>query len=335
MHSVMILGAGGFGIALAQLLNAAGNQVTLWEYVPAAAEHLKTTRSNEKLLPGVVLADSIQVTNSIQDTEGKDVVIFAVPSAAVRQTAQSVKPYLNRDALVMSVSKGIEDNTFMTMTAIIEQVCDLEDVVALSGPSHAEEVALGVPTTLVAAARVKAHAEAAQDIMMTPTLRVYINDDKVGVELGGALKNCIALACGAIDGMNFGDNTKAALMTRGLAEMARLGVAMGGRKETFAGLAGVGDLIVTCTSSHSRNHEAGLYIGQGLSPEDAIAKVGKTVEGYGAVKAAYHLSQKMGVEMPIISHMYQVLYGDMTGEEALKQLMQRPKKSESEEVWFD
>ena len=335
MHSVMILGAGGFGIALAQMLNSTGNQVTLWEYLPTVAEQLKITRKNEKLLPGIVLPEQIQVTNDIGETKGKDVVIFAVPSAAVRQTAMSVKEYLNPKALVISVSKGIEDKTFMTMSAIVEQVCGIEDVVALSGPSHAEEVARGVPTTLVAAARIKENAEATQDIMMNPTLRVYINDDKVGVELGGALKNCIALACGAIDGMKFGDNTKAALMTRGLAEMARLGVAMGGRKETFAGLAGVGDLIVTCTSCHSRNHEAGLYMGQGLSPKEAIAKVGKTVEGYGAVESAFHLSQKMGVDMPIISHMYQVLYGDMTGKEALQQLMQRPKKSESEEVWFD
>ena len=330
---IAVLGSGGWGTALAMLLSENGHAVTLWSYLEEESRTLRETGENP-LLPGVKLPSELDYTTDLSCAAGKDAVVFATPSFAVRATAEAAKPFLNQNMVLISVSKGIEKGTSLRMTQIIRQATgDLCPVVALSGPSHAEEVARGVPTAVVSACEDQKAAEFVQDLFMNQRFRVYSSDDTVGVELGAALKNVIALCNGACTGMNCGDNTKAMLMTRGLAETARLGVAMGGRRETFAGLAGMGDLIVTCTSMNSRNYRAGILIGQGVPVEEAVKRIGAVVEGYYAVDSARELAKQAGVEMPITQAAYEVLYRGRDPHTVLDELMRREKKHETEVGW--
>ena len=331
---ITVLGSGGWGTALSILLLDNGNDVTLWSFLESEAETLRTTHENP-MLKGVPLPEALKITTSMDGVKDSGIVVLATPSFAVRQTARKMAPLLRADQVVVSVGKGIEKDTAKRLTEIIEEetggVCP---VVALSGPSHAEEVGRRVPTGCVAASKDMKAAELVQDVFMSPRFRVYTNPDVTGVELGAALKNILALCCGISDGMGLGDNTKALLMTRGMTEMARMGVALGGHKETFAGLSGMGDLIVTCTSMHSRNRRCGILIGQGMGVQEAIKEVGATVEGYFAALSAHQLSQRAGVEMPICESAYRVLYEGQPVGSVLDQLMNRSKRREADESWI-
>ena len=331
---ITVLGSGGWGTALSLLLLDNGNDVTLWSFLEKEAEVLRATRENP-MLKGVVLPEALKITTSMDVLADSELVVMATPSFAVRETARKAAPLLRQDAVVVSVAKGIEKDTALCLTQIIEEELKGKGrVVALSGPSHAEEVGRRVPTGCVAASTDMAAAELVQDVFMSPRFRVYTNSDVLGVELGAALKNVLALCCGVSDGMGLGDNTKALLMTRGMTEMARLGVALGGRKETFAGLSGMGDLIVTCTSMHSRNRRCGILVGQGKSVEEAMKEVGATVEGYYAALSAHQLAEKAGVEMPICECAYRVLYEGQSVREVVGALMSRNKKREVDESWI-
>lgn len=331
---VAVLGSGGWGTALAMLLVENGHDVTLWSYQAEESRHLAETGENP-LLPGVKLPRGLTYTSDLSCVTGCAVVVMATPSFGVRLTAGQVKDLLAPDAILVSVSKGIEKGTSLRMTQIIREVTeDKWPVVALSGPSHAEEVARQVPTAVVSACPDQTAAEVVQDLFINDHFRVYSSSDVIGVELGAALKNVMALCTGCCTGMGLGDNTKAMLMTRGLAETARLGTALGARKDTFAGLAGMGDLIVTCTSMNSRNYRAGILIGQGTPVQEAIRKIGAVVEGYYAVDSARELAAQVGVEMPITLAAYDVLYRDRDPREVLLSLMRREKRHEIEETWF-
>lgn len=331
---VAVLGSGGWGTALAMLLVENGHDVTLWSYQAEESRHLAETGENP-LLPGVKLPQGLTYTSDLACVTGCAVVVMATPSFGVRTTAGQVKDLLSPDAILVSVSKGIEKGTSLRMTQIIREVTeDKWPVVALSGPSHAEEVARQVPTAVVSACPDQKAAEFIQDLFLNDHFRVYSSSDVIGVELGAALKNVMALCTGCCTGMGLGDNTKAMLMTRGLAETARLGTALGARKDTFAGLAGMGDLIVTCTSMNSRNYRAGILIGQGTPVKEAIQKIGAVVEGYYAVDSARELAAQVGVELPITQAANDVLYRDRDPKEALLSLMRREKRHEIEETWF-
>ena len=328
-----VIGSGGWGTALALLLLENGHDVTLWSYAEEESRVLRETGENP-MLKGVPLPKELKLTTDLDCVAGCGVVVLATPSFAVRSTARQMAPHLTAGTVVVSVSKGIEKETSTTLTeAIHEELGPDYPVVALSGPSHAEEVGRGVPTAVVSASKDQKAAELVQDLFMSPRFRVYASDDVTGVELAAALKNVIALCAGCCDGMGCGDNTKAALMTRGLTEIARLGVAMGGRKETFAGLAGVGDLIVTCTSMHSRNRRCGILIGKGMEPAQAVKEIGAVVEGYYAAANAKTLADKLGVEMPIAAAAYEVLYHGKDPKVVLQELMTREKKHEIEDSW--
>ena len=331
---ITVLGSGGWGTALALLLLDNGNDVTLWSFMEEECRVLREKRENP-MLKGVPLPEALHLTSSMDALGESELVVMATPSFAVRATARRAAPLLRQDAVVVSVAKGIEKDTALCLTQVIgEELGGKCRVVALSGPSHAEEVGRRVPTGCVAASRDMAAAELVQGGFMSPRFRVYTNSDVLGVELGAALKNVLALCCGISDGMGLGDNTKALLMTRGMTEMARLGVALGGRKETFAGLSGMGDLIVTCTSMHSRNRRCGILIGQGKDVQTAMAEVGATVEGYYAALSAHQLSTKAGVEMPICQRAYRVLYEGQPVQEVVNQLMTRGKRHEVDESWI-
>ncbi len=331
--NIAVLGSGGWGTALALLLLKNGHQVTLWSYLKTESDTLKEKGENP-VLPGVPLPDELELTADLDCAKGREMVVLATPSFAVRSTASKVAPILDEGTVIVSVSKGIEESSSLTLTQVIAQATqDRFPIAALSGPSHAEEVARQIPTSVVVAAKDRAVAEKVQDVFMNPVFRVYTTDDVVGVELGAALKNIIALCAGICDGLGFGDNTKAALMTRGLSEMARLGEAMGGRRETFSGLAGVGDLMVTCTSEHSRNRRCGVLIGQGHLPQQAVREVGMVVEGYYAAAAAKALADKVGIDMPISQAVWRVLYRGKDPARAAMELMTREKKPENEGVW--
>lgn len=333
MSEIMILGSGGFGTSLAVLLHKHGYDVTMWSAFQQEIDAIRQYGENKKLLPGIPVGLSINLTSDIAEAETAKLVIFAVPSHALRAVCQTACGHLRSDAVLINVGKGFEESTQKRLSVVISEEFPENDVVVLSGPSHAEEIARGVPTTIVATSKSREAAELVQDTLMNADLRVYVNDDMVGVELGGALKNIIAVCAGICDGMGLGDNSKAALMTRGIAEISRLGVAMGAKVETFAGLTGVGDLIVTCTSMHSRNRRAGIYIGQGIPADEAIQRVGMTVEGCLACKSAYALANKYQVEMPIVQELYQVLYEGKDIKTAITDLMERPKRHETEENW--
>ena len=331
---VAVLGSGGWGTALAMVLADNGHQVTLWSFFEEESRTLKKTLSNP-LLPEVKLPAEIEYTSALSCVAGQEVVVMATPSFGVRDTAGKIREYLTPDMTIVSVSKGIEKGTSLRLTQVIREVTEnICPVVALSGPSHAEEVARKVPTGVVSACPDRAAAEKIQDLFLNERFRVYSSSDIVGVELGAALKNVMALCSGVITGMGYGDNTKAMLMTRGLAEVARLCVALGGRKDTMAGLSGMGDLIVTCTSLNSRNYRAGILIGQGTPIQEAIQAIGAVVEGYYAVDSACELAASVGVEMPIAQAAYQVLYQGRPPQEVVTELMHRKKSHEVEEGWL-
>jgi glycerol-3-phosphate dehydrogenase (NAD(P)+) len=324
-----VIGSGGWGTALAMVLSENGHEVSLWCRREEKCAQMRESRENP-VLPGVTLPESLELTAELGDASGRDVVVLATPSFAIRETARRLRPYLTEGTVIVSVSKGIEkDSSLLLHQVVEEELGGAFQVAALSGPSHAEEVARRIPTAVVAASESRKAAELVRDLFMNPVFRVYTSPDLVGVEIGGAMKNVIALCAGCCDGMGYGDNTKAMLITRGLTEIARLGVAMGARKETFAGLTGVGDLVVTCTSLHSRNYRAGVLIGQGTAAEEAVTGMnGAVVEGYYAAASARRLAQRAGVEMPILTGAYGVLYEGAEPRSVLTRLMNRERKDE-------
>lgn len=331
--NITVLGSGGWGTAAALLLDHNGHAVTLWSHDGKKAESLAQSRENP-LLRGVRIPESIFVTNDLNCLSGAELVVFASPSFALRSIAKQAAPYIVPGAILVSLTKGIEEGTHLRMSEIIrEETGGKCPVAVLSGPSHAEEVALALPAGCVAAAEDQRVAEAVQKVFMNDVFRVYTHGDVVGVELAGALKNVAALCCGVCDGAGLGDNAKALLMTRALTEMSRLAEKLGGRRETLAGLAGVGDLIVTCTSMHSRNRRCGILIGQGKTPQEAVREIGAVVEGYFACLGAHELAEKYGVEMPICSAVYDVLYHGAAVEPMICGLMQRTPRRESDSSW--
>ncbi|MBR6407688.1 MAG: NAD(P)-dependent glycerol-3-phosphate dehydrogenase [Clostridia bacterium] len=332
--NITILGSGGWGCALAIMTSKNGEAVTVWSPFEDEIAQLQSDREHKKLLPGVKFPDGINLTTDISCVNGADIIILAVPSNAVRDTARLIADKIPEGQIVVNVAKGIENDTLKQLSTVIEEELPNASIAVLTGPSHAEEVSRGIPTAVTVASKNTACAEFVQSALISNTFRVYINNDLIGVELGGALKNIIALVAGISDGIRMGDNTRAALMTRGLSEIARLGSAMGANKETFAGLSGLGDLIVTCSSRHSRNHRAGVLIGEGIPAEEAVRKVG-VVEGYPATLAAHKLGLKYGVELPIIEQCYQVLYGGKSPQQGVMDLMKRPKRHELEHNWLN
>ena len=327
---VGVIGAGSWGIALAKLLDGNGHQVTVWSIIKEEIEMLKKEHEHKDKLPGVKLSENMVFTNDLEEAmKDKDILVLAVPSPFTRSTAHSMAPYLKDGQIIVNVAKGIEEHTMLTLSQIIEEELPAAQVAVLSGPSHAEEVGRGIPTTIVVGAKKKETAEYLQNIFMNNVFRVYISPDVLGIELGAALKNVVALSAGIADGLGYGDNTKAALITRGITEIARLGTAMGGRFETFCGLTGIGDLIVTCASMHSRNRRAGILIGQGKTMQEAMDEVKMVVEGVYSAKAAMELSKKYGVDVPIIEQVNLVLFEGKSAAEAVKDLMLRDKKIEN------
>ena len=329
MAKAGVIGSGSWGTALARVLSKNGHEVTLWSRREEEARMLREERENKSKLPGVKLPDDILCTTDLEQTvEGKDILVLATASPSIRSMAKKMAPYVAAGQLIVDVSKGIEESTLMILTDVIAQEIPQCRAAVLSGPSHAEEVGRDIPTTVVAGAKDRETAEYIQNLFMNKVFRVYTSPDMLGIELGGALKNVIALAAGAADGLGCGDNTKAALITRGIAEMSRLGVAMGGHIETFNGLTGIGDLIVTCASMHSRNRRAGILIGQGKTMQEAMDEVKMVVEGVNSAKAAKTLAEKYGIDMPIVQEVNQVLFEDKPAREALADLMLRDKKIE-------
>lgn len=328
MINIAVIGSGGWGCAVSALLEYRGHNVTLWSWKQEECDAIKRDGENKEFLPGIAISPKINLTSDISCAKGKDLIVLVSPSKFIRQTAASMAPYIDDGTPVVILSKGIEDKTLKTMSQIVEEEIPNSCVAALSGPSHAEEVGRKIPTACVVACKDEAVSKKIQEIFMCEYFRVYTSDDILGVELGGALKNVIALCAGITDGIGFGDNTKAALMTRGIKEISRLGIKMGAKAETFYGLAGIGDLIVTCTSMHSRNRRAGILIGQGKTLKEALFEVHTVVEGVYSSGAAYELSKKYGVEMPIITEAYNVLFNDKNPKQALTELMKRDKKDE-------
>lgn len=332
MEKIGIIGSGTWGTAISILLHNNGHEVTIWSAIPEEIDEMAAARKH-KNLPEVTLPESLRLTKDLKEAmEGKDLLVMAVPSVFVRSTAKRMKPYLHDGQIIVDVAKGIEESTLFTMSQIIEEELPTAQVAALSGPSHAEEVSRGLPTTCVAGAHKKAVAEYIQSVFMSPVFRVYTSPDMLGIEIGAALKNVVALAAGIADGLGYGDNTKAALITRGMAEIARLGMAMGGKYQTFAGLSGIGDLIVTCASMHSRNRRAGILIGKGYSMEEAMKEVQMVVEGVYSAKAAMALAKKYEVPMPIVEQVNRVLFEGMPASEAVSELMLRDKRIENSDL---
>ena len=330
MADIGIIGAGSWGTALAMNLHKNGHSVTVWSIVESEIEMLKNEREHKDKLPGVKLPEDMEFTTDLRTAvTDKDVLVLAVPSPYTRKTSRSMAPYVREGQLIINASKGIEENTLMTMSQVIEEELPQAEVAVLSGPSHAEEVGKGLPTTIVVGAKKKNTAEYLQNIFMNEVFRVYISPDVLGIELGAALKNVVALAAGIADGLGYGDNAKAALITRGITEIGRLGVAMGGRVETFYGLTGIGDLIVTCASMHSRNRRAGILIGQGYTMEQAMDEVKMVVEGVYSAKAAIGLAKKYEVQLPIIEEVNAVLFEGQPADESVQNLMLRDKKIEN------
>ncbi|MCM1133453.1 MAG: NAD(P)-dependent glycerol-3-phosphate dehydrogenase [Ruminococcus flavefaciens] len=332
MADIVILGSGGFGLSLAvSAIRKGRHKVTVWSKFQQEIDEIRANGEHIQKLPGVKIPEEITLTSDISCIKGCDILIFGIPSSFVRDIAQLAKPYVDSDMVVVNTGKGIEEGSLKLLSDVISEELDTQKLVVLSGPSHAEEVARAIPTTMVAASSNKESAKYIQEQLGSSTLRIYLNDDVKGCELGGALKNIIALCCGICDGMGYGDNTKAALMTRGIHEITRLGTSAGANPITFTGLTGIGDLIVTCTSVHSRNARAGKLIGQGLTPEEAVKQVG-TVEGYFCCHTAYALAQKLGVEMPITEQLNNVLFHGSAPESAITALMSRPMIYEHEEL---
>jgi glycerol-3-phosphate dehydrogenase (NAD(P)+) len=329
MARVAVIGAGSWGIALAKLLHTNGNEVIVWSIVESEIEMLRTNHEHLDKLPGVKLSEEILFTSDLKEAiEGREILVLAVPSVYTRSTAKSMAAYVTEGQIIVCVAKGIEEDTLMTISDVVEQEIPCAEVTVLCGPSHAEEVGIGLPTTVVAGARKEETASRLQDLFMNEVFRVYTSPDMLGMELGGSLKNVIALAAGMADGLGYGDNTKAALITRGIAEIAGLAVAMGAHLETLCGLTGIGDLIVTCESKHSRNRKAGMLIGQGYTMQQATEEVKMVVEGIYSAKAALALARKYDVELPIIEEVNKVLFEDKPAKEAVTDLMIRAKRVE-------
>ena len=333
MAKISVIGAGSWGMALAHLLEKNGHDVTIWSCIEDEISMLKEFREQKDKLPGVILSDKTVFTSDMEEAlKDKDVVVLAVPSPFTRSTSKQMSHFVKDGQIIVNVAKGIEDETLMTLSQIIQQEIPQATVCVLSGPSHAEEVGKDIPTTIVVGTEDKDTAVYLQNIFMSDVFRVYISSDVIGIELGAALKNVVALAAGIADGLGYGDNTKAALITRGMAEISRLGIVMGGRIETFYGLSGIGDLIVTCASMHSRNRRAGILIGQGRSYEEAMKEVKQIVEGVYAAKAGLKLSKKYNVTMPIIEQVNKVLFEGASAKEAVCELMVREKKVENMDI---
>lgn len=334
---VFVLGTGGWGLALALLLRHNGHDVTSWTRFQEERDLLLRERASEKLLPGVKLPPDLPITTDLAGAAQADLIVMAVPSFAVASTAEQLSAIVPQDTVIVNAGKGLDaaHGYCRFSETITRAMYGRNPVVALTGPTHAEEVARNIPTALVAASENRTAAALVQQVFMNGDyFRVYTSSDIIGAELGGAFKNIIALGAGISDGLGLGDNSKAAFMTRGLTEIARLGVRLGARQETFAGLSGVGDLIVTCCSMHSRNRRAGILIGQGHTAPEAMRTVGATVEGYYATEAGYHLARQENVSMPITEAMYEVLYNGLPAKEAIPLLLARPRRGENEEVWF-
>lgn len=329
MERISVIGAGSWGIALANLLAGNGHDVTVWSIMKDEIEMLEKNHEHLDKLPGVKLNDSIKYTTDLEMAcKDKNILVLAVPSVYTRNTSHSMAPYVTDGQIIVNVAKGVEENTLLTLSDIIEEEIPCANVCVLSGPSHAEEVGRGLPTTVVVGSRDQKTAEYLQDTFMNDFFRVYTSSDILGIELGGALKNVVALAAGIADGLGYGDNAKAALITRGISEIARLGIAMGGQFETFCGLTGIGDLIVTCASMHSRNRRAGILIGQGKSADEAMAEVKMVVEGVYSAKAAMGLSKKYNVDLPIIAEVNKILFENKPPKDVGRCLMNREKKDE-------
>ena len=333
MKKICVLGAGSWGSALALSLAKKGYNVMMWTLSQGQADKINTIKENIDYLPGVLFPNNIKLTTNIEEAVSDSrLIILAVPSQAIRSVCKQIKEFVKPNQILVDVAKGLEKGTGLRLSQVCEEELPDNPYVALSGPSHAEEVAKDIPTTLVVASENLEIAQEVQDIFMSPKLRVYTNPDLTGVELGGALKNIIAFGAGICDGLGYGDNTKAALMTRGIREIARLGTALGADANTFSGLSGIGDLIVTCTSMHSRNRRAGILIGQGKSLDETLKEVKMVVEGITATEVAYEVSKKMNIEMPITSAIYSVLHEGKNANEVVVNLMMRSKKHEIEEI---
>lgn len=337
MAKIGMIGAGSWGTALAALLHKNGHQVCMWSAIESEVEMLGREHEHKDKLPGVKLPEDMMFTSDLSRAViGKDLLVLAVPSPFTRSTARLLRDVMEKGQIIVNVAKGIEEHTVMTLSEIIEQEVPQAQVAVMSGPSHAEEVGRGLPTTIVVGAKHRKTAEFLQNVFMNEVFRVYISPDVLGIELGGALKNVVALAAGIADGLGYGDNTKAALITRGITEIARLGTAMGGKFETFCGLTGIGDLIVTCASIHSRNRRAGILIGKGYSMDEAMKEVKMVVEGVYSAKAAMELAQKYKVQLPIIEQVNAVLFEGKSADQAVKELMIRDKKLEISDLpWED
>lgn len=336
MANVGVLGAGSWGTALSVLLSDNGHEVTVWSIDENEVNMLNEKREHELKLPGVKLPDDMVITGDMRSAiQGKDFLVLAVPSPFTRSTARKMSPMVAEGQIIVDVAKGIEESTLMTLSRQIEQEIPQADVAVLSGPSHAEEVGRRLPTTCVIGAKTRKTAEYLQSMFISNVFRVYTSPDILGIELGGSLKNVIALAAGIADGLGYGDNTKAALITRGIAEIARLGVKMGGKIESFTGLTGIGDLIVTCASVHSRNRKAGYLIGQGMSMQEAMDEVKMVVEGVYSAKAAAKLAKEYDVSMPIVEEVNAVLFEGKSPAEAVNDLMMRESRSENRSLTWE
>ena len=331
MADISVLGSGSWGTAIAICLANGGHKVKVWSRNRDTALEISSLRENKRYLPGVKIPEGVSFTADMQKCAAAEVIIIGTPSHTVREVSKKLAPFVGDGQVIVSISKGFDEEEYRRLSVVINEEIPNAVVAAMSGPSHAEEVALGLPTTNVVAHPDIKVAQYIQGLFMSPPFRLYASDDIIGVELGGSLKNVIALCAGISDGLGYGDNTKAALMTRGMAEIIRLGIAMGARGETFTGLSGIGDLIVTCTSMHSRNRRAGILIGQGKTAEEAQKEVGLVVEGVKTAKAVHFLSQKYGVEMPISNEAYKVLFENLPAKDCVKNLMERSMKNETKE----
>ena len=336
MKNIGIIGAGSWGTALATVLANNNKQVQVWSIMEDEVAMLRENHEHLTKLPGVKLADSITFTTDMREAiEDKEMLVLAVPSVFTRSTAKTMAPYVKENQIIVCVAKGIEEDTLMTITDVVEQEIPQADVCVLCGPSHAEEVGIGLPTTLVAGAKTEQSARLIQDTFMNDYMRIYTSPDRLGMELGGSLKNVIALAAGMADGLGYGDNTKAALITRGIAEISRLGIAMGAKPETISGLTGIGDLIVTCESRHSRNRKAGMLMGQGYTMEEATKEVQMVVEGIYSAKAALGLAEKYNVTLPIIEEVNKVLFDGKAAKDGVADLMLRDKRVEHADLAWE
>ncbi|MGN0632344.1 MAG: NAD(P)H-dependent glycerol-3-phosphate dehydrogenase [Oscillospiraceae bacterium] len=329
MADIIILGSGGFGLSIAVLCSNSGHNITVWSKFNDEIEAIRRTGELKAKLPGVKIPSDVKLTTDISEVKGKDLVILGIPTAFCRSVCEEAAEFIDADSIVVNTAKGLELGTLKMMSEVTKESLPDNRVAILTGPSHAEELARGIPTTVVVASEDREVSYYVQNTLSSSNFRIYVNDDMIGSQLGGSLKNVIALAAGVCDGLGLGDNTKAALMTRGIREISVLGAAMGADIQTFGGLSGIGDLIVTCCSMHSRNRRAGILIGQGVSPEEAVERVG-TVEGYICTKTAHDLAKKLGVEMPITEQLYAILFEGLEPKKSIAALMDRPKRNETE-----